>query len=148
MCACMCVCNCMCVRLRACVGWECAHVCVCVCLCMYMFATSKSPNLFLNRQCLIYITAGQIKYLEMVPQGRLARKKESPSQWGKRWLKYPIGQKWGRRSKLEAFSNCGRPHQLVMDSTIIFLDSVRVGQFAKKSRSESFVRSFVQSRFR
>ena len=31
-----------------------------------------------------------------------------------------------------------------MDSMILFLDSIRVGQFAKKSRSESFIRSFSQ----
>ena len=30
-----------------------------------------------------------------------------------------------------------------MDFMILFLDSVRVGQFAKKNRSESFVRMFV-----
>ena len=32
-----------------------------------------------------------------------------------------------------------------MDSMITFLDSVRVGQFAKKNRSESFVCLFVRS---
>ena len=37
---------------------------------------------------------------------------------------------------------------VVMDSMIIFLDSVCIGQFAKKNRSESFVGSFVQSSFR
>ena len=41
-----------------------------------------------------------------------------------------------------------RRHALVMDSMIISLDSVRVGQFTKKSRSESFIRSLVQSSFR
>ena len=34
---------------------------------------------------------------------------------------------------------------IVMDSMILYLDSVRVGQFDKKSLSESFVRSFVRS---
>ena len=37
---------------------------------------------------------------------------------------------------------------LVMDSGILFFDSICVGQFAKKNRSESFVGSFVQSSFR
>ena len=35
---------------------------------------------------------------------------------------------------------------LLMDYIIIFLDSVCIG-FAKKNSSESFVHSFVQSRF-
>ena len=34
---------------------------------------------------------------------------------------------------------------LVIDLMIVFLDSVCVGQFAKKNRSESFVRLFVRS---